>query len=382
MRIAIVSSLFPPDPGGVSDYVERFSSAVAALGHEVSVWTGPSARPRVSAAELVEHSDGWGILGLKSLEWRLRARKPDAVIIQYTPYMYAPRKLRGIHPALPAWVLGLEKRLGCRVVVMFHELHYPLGLSRDRLLVGTPQFVVYELLAAAAQSSWFTYEAALARTASLHPARKLRWLPVGATIEPSRATEAARGLIAAAPAPRILLQFGSSHPSRLFSHSFNALDRARAALGRDQVSLVFAGLAPEEVSLQLRECGRKDLSGSVHGLGYLPADQTSAWLERADCVLAPFVDGISARRSSAMAALAHGRPLVTTSGPSTDPGVEWERFSLVSPADRPDLFAENVATILKDPAFARELAERGKKRYAELFSWPVIARRALQYLAE
>jgi glycosyltransferase involved in cell wall biosynthesis len=41
MRIGLVTGEFPPDQGGVGDFTHHLAEALAALGHDVHVVTGP-----------------------------------------------------------------------------------------------------------------------------------------------------------------------------------------------------------------------------------------------------------------------------------------------------------------------------------------------------
>jgi glycosyltransferase involved in cell wall biosynthesis len=61
--------------------------------------------------------------------------------------------------------------------------------------------------------------------------------------------------------------------------------------------------------------------GIVDGVvytGYAEPDTVSRLLSSGDLFLAPYIDGISARRGSAIAALAHGLPTLSTDGELTD----------------------------------------------------------------
>ncbi|MCX6023909.1 MAG: hypothetical protein NTZ05_19705, partial [Chloroflexi bacterium] len=64
------------------------------------------------------------------------------------------------------------------------------------------------------------------------------------------------------------------------------------------------------------------LGGNTTWTGHLPLPEVSAHLLAADAAVLPFTDGASFRRTSLLAMLAHGLPLVTTSpehGPTSTP---------------------------------------------------------------
>ena len=56
------------------------------------------------------------------------------------------------------------------------------------------------------------------------------------------------------------------------------------------------------------------LGARVMTLGYVAAEQVSLWLQVAQLVLAPQVEGVNARKGTVMAALQHGRAVITTRG--------------------------------------------------------------------
>ena len=81
----------------------------------------------------------------------------------------------------------------------------------------------------------------------------------------------------------------------------------------------------------------------------------------------PYPDGISTRRTSAMAALAHGRPIVTTSGWLTE--ALWEDTGAVAlvAAAPPDAIARATAALLDDESARCALSSRARTTYVERF---------------
>jgi glycosyltransferase involved in cell wall biosynthesis len=115
------------------------------------------------------------------------------------------------------------------------------------------------------------------------------------------------------------------------------------------------------------ESRHPDLRGRVSGTGSLPVDSLSHHIAACDVMLQPYPDGISARRTSAMAALAHGRAVVTTSGWLTES--LWEDSGAVSlvPFDAPEAMAGAVAALLVDGAARESLSARARATYVDRF---------------
>lgn len=372
MRIALLSPRLPPDHCGVGDYAARLALELAAQGHDVHAFTF---QPRPQPIERVAVHP----TTLKVLPAQLRELRIEALSIQYTPYLYGRG---GIHPGFVAWLAALPALApDTRIALTAHELHYPVALTREGLTFGVAQAAQWLALSLAAPRIFFTYERAWEQaTRRLAWKRdRLSWLPVGATIDETSERGPARPANSVVPAHhRLLLHFGSAHPTRIFGHLFSALDRVRDELGADRVTLAFVGLEDGALDAKLRGAGRMDLRPLIRGLGYLPPSGVRAWLKRADAVLAPFLDGISTRRSSAIAALAHERPLVTTRAWSTDPGMPWSDACQVVAADDAAAFGEAVCAVLRNPVFSADLARRGRLLYEKRLSWDVIARELVE----
>ena len=84
-----------------------------------------------------------------------------------------------------------------------------------------------------------------------------------------------------------------------------------------------------------------DLHARVRAAGPLGAADVSRHLAACDVMLQPYSDGVSTRRTSMMAALAHGRAAVTTSGVLTEP--LWEQSRAVALVAADDIAAMRAA---------------------------------------
>src|SRR5262249_59264800 len=74
------------------------------------------------------------------------------------------------------------------------------------------------------------------------------------------------------------------------------------------------------------------LVNRLHATGPLPADAVAGYLAACDLLLQPFPDGVSTRRTSVMAGLALGLPIVTSDGPATEPIWRKEPAVVLAPA--------------------------------------------------
>ena len=116
----------------------------------------------------------------------------------------------------------------------------------------------------------------------------------------------------------------------------------------------------------------------VESPGELSGEELASRLAAADIFLAPLIDGISTRRTTAMAALQHGLPVVATDGPLTDRIFRGfpNAVGLV-PVDHPGRFAAEVVRLADQPAVRAALGRAGERLYQSELDWPVAARRLL-----
>jgi glycosyltransferase involved in cell wall biosynthesis len=93
----------------------------------------------------------------------------------------------------------------------------------------------------------------------------------------------------------------------------------------------------------------------------------AGYLEACDLFLQPYPDGITSRRTSAMACLSAGRAVVTTSGHLTEP--LWKESGAVVLADvsNPTGFAEAAVRLLRDRAERTRVAESGRRLFDSRF---------------
>jgi glycosyltransferase involved in cell wall biosynthesis len=84
-------------------------------------------------------------------------------------------------------------------------------------------------------------------------------------------------------------------------------------------------------------------------------------------MIQPFIDGVSSRRTSVMAALAHGLPIVTTTGPLTESLWEEKGAVLLAPSDDVNAQAKATEQLLTNAEQRRELGLAALKFYDEHF---------------
>lgn len=321
------------------------------------------------------------VLGRSRGDWTVDGRSPaqrlrdvvaggDGLLLQYNPFSYGRW---GFAPWLPRELAAARAR-GVRVAITVHEAFVRPMTPRQRLLLAWQQAQLRAVLRVAD----VVFTSTLGMVEVVHefaPGVPVKCVPVGSNVPDGRAgRRGMRDRLDIADDDVALVAFGTGHPSQL-STWVAAAARTAAA---DASSIVVLNLGAGAPALG-------DVPNAVRVLspGLLPAHELAEWLAAGDIFLAPFSDGASTRRTTLMAALQHGLPVVATRGANTDAVLVESTGALrLVDADGPDEMAGTAAHLAADPQARRALGEAGRRLYEERFSWPVIASEVTGTLAE
>jgi hypothetical protein len=249
------------------------------------------------------------------------------------------------------------RRRSEKVWVQFHEvaLGWQLWRKPQHHLIHAAQLWMAAALTERADRIFVSVEGWLPRLGR-HGSRAI-WLPIPsnlpATVSPP---ERASALAKMGPGPWIA-HFGTYGPTIAQDLVPALVEIAR----QDQtVRFLLLGRGAEKVARLLpRE--------RVHAPGELGLREIAARLSIATLALQPFPDGISTRRTSAMAALALGVPVVSTSGHLTDSIWSEDTVALAPAGDAKEL-ARLCLELLRNPEEREQLGARGARLYQERFS--------------
>ena len=122
----------------------------------------------------------------------------------------------------------------------------------------------------------------------------------------------------------------------------------------------------------------RGLAERVQWTGYTSTAEVSAHLLAADAVVMPYQDGASFRRTTFIAALRHGCPVITTYPAIPLPELhDGDNVLLVPPRDS-EALAGAAARLADDPALRSRLAA-GAAALGQAFDWPTIARQTAAF---
>jgi len=365
----IITPEYPPQPGGVSDYTRLVAAQLAAAGDEVHVWC-PSAKGETPAVEGVIVHRNFGDFSRSDLarvdQLLDQFQSPRRLLVQWVPHGYGTRAM---NLAFCFWLLQRDRRHGDRVELMVHEpfLEFTRRSAKQSAVALVHRLMTMILLRAATHV-WISIPAWGAYWRPYTFGRKLefRWLPVVSNI-------------AVIDDPEAIKQVRSRYVAAegLVVGHFGAYDR-------DNTNLLIAAISPlfgdgsKNVLLLLgrgSDAVRDALTGThpemaeyVYATGALETAQLSLHLGACDVMLQPYVDGVSSRRGSTMAAIAHGLPVVTTSGPLTES--LWAESGAVQlvPVGNVAELGEETRRLLADVAARDRLAREAKALYSSRFA--------------
>jgi glycosyltransferase involved in cell wall biosynthesis len=361
----LITAEYPPQIGGVSDYSRLIAEGLADAGDDVHVWCPPhSAGADGLRVKIHPELGRIGPRDLRAVDCLLDGfATPRRLLVQWVPHGF------GWHSMNLPFCLWVHRRARCgdRVELMVHEpfLGFRGGRIHHGVMAAIHRLMTIVLLNAASQI-WVAIPAweHLLRPYALGRRVAFDWLPVPSVISPGDLAAAANVRRKYAGPGNLIGHFGTFNPevSRLLRERVPDL-----LAGRPSASLLLMGVGSERFQAELIGA-YPDLRERVHGVGYVQASQLGAYLTACDLCVQPYPDGISTRRTTAMACLSLGVPMVTTHGHLTESfWVESNALSIVPTADAAG-FTREAQRLLSDEHDRRRLAERSRSLYETLFS--------------
>jgi glycosyltransferase involved in cell wall biosynthesis len=146
---------------------------------------------------------------------------------------------------------------------------------------------------------------------------------------------------------------------------------------RMPAKLVWIGGATPDAEHRLSIARAMRLTGlgedDVKWTGELSHPEVSRVLRACDMTILPFIDGVSTRRTSAVTALQHGLPLLTTRDEDLESWfVHGKNVYSVAIGDRNGL-ADGLLQLAQRPELRARLAQGARALYETKFAWEVIA---------
>jgi glycosyltransferase involved in cell wall biosynthesis len=359
IRWHIITPEFPPSIGGVADYSKQVAEALTAAGDCVEIWT--TSQKGIRGARL--HTD---LHRLRLIDfWRLGTRldsypAPRRVLLQWCPHGFG---WRSMNVGFCLWLLGRALK-GDEIDLMIHE---PFLSFREGSFAQDAAALVHRLmiiiLLRAARRVWVSIPAWKERIEPFLCGRHIPivWLPIPTNVQVTRDDKQVSAIRKAL----------TPHGEVLIGH-FGTYGRGVTDLlgqivspllsGKPGRRLLLIGLNSEIFREKIAK-RNPEIGEQVAATGSLAAETLSNHLAACDVLLQPYPDGVSSRRTTVMAALAHGIPTVTTSGHLTEAIWRQSQGVALAPATEPAAIVAEAESLLKCEEARNLLAEQGQSMY-------------------
>ncbi len=376
---------YPPMQGGIADHIAHLSNHLAPLGVESSVlinrrWLEARQTPQPAPAQsppVYPLVPNWGWRCWRAVAKFLTARRPDVLHLQYQAAAF---DLGGWVNWLP-WYLR-QTGVDTKIVTTFHDLRAPYIFPKAGPLRWKSMLALARYSHAVICTNREDYHQL---AGSALPPPRLAHIPLGSNVQPqppasfNRAGWRARYEVN--NDTLLLAYFGFLNQSKGGKELIEALALLRQQ-GIDARLLLIGGdvghadptnaAYAQKVQSLIEQRGLTDV---VYRTGYVDLPQVSAHLLAADAVVMPYRDGVSFRRTTLIAALQHGCPVVSTTpaNPALIPEIEPGQNMLLAPPQNAGALAQTIALLADNLALQARLSQ-GAKALGDLFEWGAIAR--------
>lgn len=378
MHIGIITGEYPPMQGGVGDYSRELARALVAGGHAVSVLTSrahtaSAASDPPDGVQVTATIDNWNHAVWGAVQAWVNERQPDVINVQYEAAAF---KMAALVHSLPILLRKYP------VVTTYHDLLVPYLFPK----AGPLRHQALMTLAKTSEAVIVTNrqdEMQLGRESGI---KALHNIPIGSNIADQPPVDyqrtSWREALHLPPDALLVGYFGFLNVSKGVDTLLHAAAEAIRAGLPLYLLMIGGNVGSSDVSNS--EHARDiealiadlNLSAAMRWTGYVDNPLVSANLRAIDVLLLPYRDGVSYRRGSFMAGLAHGCPIITTRPSIALPELRHaNNVWLVPPADAPAL-----ATAVRTLAADRDLRVRlgsGARQLAAIFTWDRIAAQAL-----
>lgn len=365
----LITSEYPPQLGGVSDYTRVVAAGLAGAGDEVHVWCPSIDEPEesVGAPGVTVHRElgHFSLADLRRVGQLLHQfPSPRRLLVQWVPHGYG---YRAMNLTLCLWLWRRARLSGDQLDIMVHEPYLPFRTAAARLnLVAAVQRVMTIVLLNAAHRVFVSIPGWKARLKPYSVGRRQTfiWLPIPTVLpnaQKSGATEIRdRYHIGAGP---IVGHFGTYNPA-IAESLMHVLPSLMSTCQDSSALLIGAG------GEQFREhiCrSYPQIVSRISATGELGLQEVGRHVAGCDIMIQPYPDGVSSRRTTVMTPLALGVSVVTTKGPLTEP--LWANSQAVALLDATDHagMIHAARNLLRDANQRQQLGAAGRELYLRRF---------------
>jgi glycosyltransferase involved in cell wall biosynthesis len=360
--IHLLTPEYPPKVGGVAAYTRQLARGLSVAGELVHVWCPEG-----------ESGDGFQIHPVLGGFHRADLCRtgvlldefptPRRILVQWVPHGYSPRAMNLF---FCLWLWRRAAR-GDRIELMVHEpyLNFREGNWRQAAAAAVHR-VMTAILLRAATRVWMSVPAweEMWRPWAFGRRVPFGWLPIPSALRQPDPDDRRRVLTAVAADGQSIVGHLGTYGRPVAA----LLEPVLADLLRrsDRIRVLLMGVNSDRF-LESFCMRHPHLVDRITAAGPLDDASLSAHVAACDVLIQPYPDGLSSRRTTAMAGLRLGIPIVSTSGYLTEP--LWEQSGAVRlvPVARAAGLADAVIELLAAPDVRARLARAGGELYDRVF---------------
>lgn len=329
----IISPHYAPMATGLGHYVTLFHQELK-KNKKASVLTSTSSLKESDVYNVVSR---WTFLRLYKVFKQNNLFGFETYLIQYVPFMYERRG--GINFSFCFFILYLSWFKARKIELMVHEVNYPFEWKPKSLLMFFSHSVMMMILLLSAKKVFVSteYFKDQLKRFFLVPEKKIMRLSVGSNIsyyviEKTRSSKLK------------MCMFGKLHPAKEVPWLLEScLEYFRNGLSFE---LIYIGENEDELLKSFSTSEKEELRKFIRPTGFLSDEKVGEVMQQCDLFLAYFVDGLSSRRGSVMAALQNGLEVISTKGLFTEEEFKDQTFIHLLDLDK-EAFKQQLYKLLK-----------------------------------
>ena len=359
MLIGIVCQNFPPATfeGGISHYSQLLATALCARGHQIFALTSTEftkkdkGQKETNGIDIIRIPGPWNWATISNIKKVVLDKGIQALVLQYSPASF-------VSSFRVVWALT---PFPCQKITSFHTLWG--GGKYDRLVSLLMLWGCRKIIATNSE---------IMHLLEKHVPfflKKTYWIPIGSNI-----LQAKRYGKEDDSSQPVISFFGMLYPGKGLSLILDVVQELKEQGHSFQFKFVgggMLGLKSYEDHFQ-KDIAARGLQHTVEHLGLMPTEEVSKWIQASRFLFLPYEAGLSDRRGSFMAAIAHGKA-VLTSPPVVDMPFVRSGENVVWPENQKlDAYVRLAEKLLIDDGLVKKL-EQGAEQLARQFSWEQIA---------
>jgi glycosyltransferase involved in cell wall biosynthesis len=384
LKLCYITGTYPPIKCGVADYsallLEHLKIHERALQIEVitSTQANGSLIPSAANLKISNAIDQWHWSKLSLILAHLKAFEPDVIHYQYPTPLYGRRLLITLLPFIVTLWYVLKRRKKPAQLLTIHEyasfrllgkLRIWLMALGCRKIIAVSPSTIYSLRQLKKLGKELVYIPIASNISATPPpaflADKNKWLQEHKIAVDGRPVVAYFGYISPSKGVATLLKAFANlkQPAQLVMVAEAAPQNPNYQIFYDEIETLIQTL---------------QLDQKIHWTGFATEQEVAAYLQSAAIVVLPYTDGASLRRTSLMAALVNGAPIISTLPDDLQEieGLETNYNCLLVPPEDVRALTDALQQPLSDTALRSKLSLAALE-FSRQFDWNHIAKKHL-----